>query len=124
MVMGLLAKRIFFVVLVMTEVVLRIFFRSRGVGVENLGVSFGLWQGVGVWMIGLLLILVIWKLDGWSKWMIGVGGFINLVDRLVYGSVWDYIYWPWLGLWNNGADLMIFVGAIIVVWKLFGRTKI
>lgn len=57
--------------------------------------------------------------------MIIAGGFSNLIDRLVRGCVVDFIY---LGdilnlaiLKNafNFADILIFLGIVIVIYKMF-----
>ena len=112
--------------LVVVEVLVRFALRAREVGLDNKGISFGWFEGVGVWFIGLLLLILFFGIRklGLGGWMIMAGGLINFVDRIVYGGVWDYIYWPVLGFWNNGGDLMIFVGVIIVLWRPFGKMKI
>lgn len=111
---------------VVVDVCLRLFFRSVGVGNANTGISFGFLPGVDLWVIvvALLVFVVNIKNFGWGGILVVAGGVVNLMDRIVYGTVWDYIHFSIFGFWNNGADVMIFVGVIMVVWKLSGKMKI
>jgi lipoprotein signal peptidase len=117
---------IFVLVFVVVEIVIRSYFRSIGFGIENTGVSFGLFNGFSLWLMGILLLgvsLIVKDLENGGGFIVA-GGVINFLDRVFYKNVWDYLHWPVFGLWNNGADMMIFVGVIIVIWKLFGKMKI
>lgn len=86
----------------------------------------------GAWSLGgnlnwsltalMLLLLLIW----WSKkaspssqlWlglMIGAG-MGNLLDRVVYGGVIDFIYYPFLSVSGNLADIWLTVAAVGLVF--------
>lgn len=104
----------------------------------NGGISFG-WQPFGSlsWgdnalvlaIISLLLMVVIWCRDFWFKHPILLGSFIggaisNLVDRVIWGGVQDWIpvgrLWGWTKLpgttlQNNVADWVI----VLVLLRLF-----
>ncbi len=49
-----------------------------------------------------------------------VGGLNNVVDRLIYGCVVDYIR---IVPWNvfNLSDVLIFIGAIIILYSNFSK---
>ena len=90
-----------------------------GVDIRNKGVSFG-WNGFGVILLNLILLFWLtwfgWKKNDFGVGIILVGGWVNMVDRMVFGYVRDY--W-WLGpVYNNIADWIISVGVIIFGWKI------
>lgn len=96
----------------------------------NRGVNFGLFADYDMrWvLIGLALAItaaVIWWLNrssGASKWVYIAGGFLvggalgNVIDRLLYGAVADFLNMSCCGINNpyafNVADIAIFIGAI------------
>lgn len=96
----------------------------------NRGVNFGLFADYDMrWvLIGLALAItaaVIWWLSrssGASKWVYIAGGFLvggalgNVIDRLLYGAVADFLNMSCCGINNpyafNVADIAIFIGAI------------
>lgn len=100
----------------------------------NRGMSFGLFQsdGIGRWIlagvmlaiaIGFLVWLIkIWRVPSESRWLklslaLVIGGaFGNLIDRVRFGAVVDFIdanglWFPWV---FNVADAAISVGAVIL----------
>lgn len=95
----------------------------------NRGVNFGIGAGLDMrWiLIGLAVVIsvgvVIWlRRSGGTRWMMVsagllVGGAIgNVVDRLVYGAVADFLNMSCCGINNpyafNVADIAIFAGAV------------
>ena len=54
------------------------------------------------------------------------GGIGNIFDRLVYGSVTDFLHIK-LGIFQTGvfnmADLSIVTGTVIILWNLFSKKK-
>jgi signal peptidase II len=98
----------------------------------NTGVNFGIGAGLELrWFwIGLAAtiggIVLYWlKREGGTKWtymsaglLIG-GAFSNVVDRLLYGSVADFLNMSCCGFENpyafNVADIAVFAGAIGLV---------
>ena len=97
--------------------------------VRNFGGVFGMLQGKG-WLFGLvsigLLVSVtayLWFSDAVKRYEFVCFGFIvgggtsNIVDRLIHGSVIDFIDIQHIPYWNyvfNTADVMVHVG----IWPL------
>ena len=97
------------------------YFRLNNVGIANAGVSFGFASGFGeFWKYSLLAFLVLlFVFLVWSKTKLNVylvslliGGLGNMVPRLLYGNVWDYIFLKPLGLWFNISDVLILVSVL------------
>ena len=101
----------------------------------NTGVNFGLLSGADMrWVLIVVALAItgavlVWvRREGGTHWMqIGagllVGGAIgNVVDRLIYGAVADFLNMSCCGIDNpyafNIADAAIFLGAILLV--IFG----
>ncbi|MCE8521666.1 signal peptidase II [Ruegeria pomeroyi] len=101
---------------------------------ENRGINFGLFQGDGDasrWiLIGLSLaicaVVLVWLSRGRpSRWMLIGGGLLiggalgNVIDRLVYGYVLDFLNMSCCGIDNpyvfNVADIFIFAGAAALI---------
>ena len=87
---------------------------------KNYGISFG----VDGWVFILLSVLFVvlfsliwWKNDIGGINLIVVGGWINLIDRIVLGYVRDY--WKLGFIYNNLADWMIQIGVIIFLSKIW-----
>ena len=80
---------------------------------QNRGVSFGVYfPGVNiltvvVWVAVLVRLI---KQPNWGLWLVVVGGGINLGQKIFLGYVADYF--RMFGVYNNLADLVIFVGII------------
>lgn len=93
----------------------------------NRGIAFGMFQGIGPlvgWLtIGILVGLFIYqhRLPR-SQWLVRagvavlIGGALgNLVDRLIFGEVLDFIQIPLrVGIFNVG-DMMIHLGLILII---------
>jgi signal peptidase II len=99
--------------------------------VTNTGVAFGLFPGGGNLFVGVAILAVVGILtyylrlslgQWWVEFSLGLmlGGAIgnNLLDRLIYGHVIDFIdfkVWPVF----NIADSSIFIGTIILAYYLW-----
>ncbi|MEM8653259.1 MAG: signal peptidase II [Pseudomonadota bacterium] len=103
---------------------------------ENRGINFGLLgDGTSVWvLIGIALVIcagVIWwilkhpqgRLAYASAGLLIGGALANVLDRLIYGFVLDFLNMSCCGINNpfvfNVADIFIFMGAIGLVF--FGQ---
>ena len=101
----------------------------------NRGVNFGLFSGLDMrWvLIGLAVAITALVLcwvhrDGGSRWTFLSAGFLvggamgNVIDRLLYGAVADFLNMSCCGIENpyafNVADIAIFIGAVGLV--IFG----
>lgn len=97
----------------------------------NEGINFGLFAGAGDMMRWILIALalaisawiVVWmRRDRHGRWVqisagLVIGGAIgNIVDRVIYGAVADFLNMSCCGFENpwsfNVADIAIFVGAV------------
>jgi len=91
--------------------------------VKNYGISFGI---DGVFFILLSAIFVVLFLflaikKGRGYWLIFIGGFLNLIERIMFGYVRDYWNFLGMGLYNNINDWIIGIGVLIclidLLWK-------
>lgn len=91
----------------------------------NTGISFNLFASAGI-TIALIIAYVLffeWSCSRWQeKYPIAMGlvlggGLSNLVDRVVYGGVRDFLPVPFIGVVNNLADWMIVVGLLLILIK-------
>ncbi|MGH9534383.1 MAG: signal peptidase II [Terriglobales bacterium] len=116
-------------------VVLPHFFRL--VHVENSGAAFGLFQAspapfksailIGFSLLALVVVfLLLWRHSqtartGWALALIFGGACGNLFDRLLRGSVVDFLLF-YLGRYEwpafNVADSAIVIGAALLVWEI------
>ena len=97
--------------------------------VENTGVSIrALDFGVGAGQLALVVLTIAvvaavgtWMMRTKSEWqrlfvgLIFAGGLSNVVDRLLYGGVTDFIEYRWFGqplFIGNLADIWIFLGVL------------
>ncbi|TDL76015.1 signal peptidase II [Palleronia sediminis] len=100
----------------------------------NEGINFGLFAGQSEWtrwvLIGIALAITAWVLqwvwrDRPGRWGLVSAGLLtggalgNVVDRLLYGAVADFLNMTCCGIENpyafNVADISIFAGAIGLV---------
>lgn len=94
------------------------FFDSRGVGVINRGISFGIDLGGWLWWIGVGMMILLTKSErSWGRDLIWAGGMANGLSRILLGGVRDYLMIPYLGLWFNFSDVMICFGLAHILWK-------
>lgn len=95
----------------------------------NRGMSYGLFQSEGImrWVLSAVMLVIaigflVWLTRAQGRWLrlslaLVVGGaFGNLIDRVRYGAVVDFIdanglYFPWV---FNVADAAITVGAVLL----------
>ena len=98
---------------------------SSGGGQLNEGAAFGILPGF-FWPLVMVVILagVFWSLLRVESWwqrvglvLVLVGGVGNLVDRVVYGAVVDFICYPIIGVCGNMADIFIVVGAVVLILR-------
>jgi len=97
----------------------------------NTGVSFSLLSFFPQWALVLVLwgvLLVVWRWDKelWVRNQIATGMFFgaavsNLLDRVLYGGVRDFLPVPLLGVENNLADYSLTIGLLLILFKEFRR---
>ncbi|MFN3207645.1 MAG: signal peptidase II [Roseovarius sp.] len=97
----------------------------------NTGINFGVFAGANRWIwitVALMIVgAVLWWVRSdpqgrWQKISAGLlvgGAFGNVIDRLVYGAVADFINMSCCGFTNptsfNVADIAVFIGAFGMV---------
>lgn len=83
----------------------------------NQGVAFGAeFSSWFVWVGILILVGVMWAKSHHIEWgWLFVGGLANLLDRVLWGAVTDWINLWGTNMWFNLADLYINVG---IAWVL------
>jgi len=121
---------------------LEIFPGLRFILVHNHGAAFGFLASAGGWQRGLFIVLAVAIMGylGWRLWIArpeesvlnvgfamilgGAGG--NLIDRILYGYVVDFID-LYIGNWHwpafNVADMAITLGAGIVILDSLGLLR-
>ena len=102
--------------------------RGEGRVTYNTGISFQLLSEFEViaQVIGIISILVLlsWMLRKyWKKqpqvWALLVGaGCSNLLDRVIFGGVQDFLPVPFFNITNNIADWVITVCLLWVAWQV------
>ena len=102
--------------------------------VWNTGISYGLFDRLPVWGLGVVMAVAILALAIW--WVradsaliriglaLAIGGALsNALDRLLYGAVADFFHLHW-GTWSfyifNLADVAITLGVILLLADLIG----
>ena len=102
--------------------------------VWNTGISYGLFDRLPVWGLGVVMAVAILALAIWwvradsALTRIGLalcigGALSNALDRLLYGAVADFFHLHW-GTWSfyifNLADVAITLGVILLLADLAG----
>ena len=109
------------ILLLCADLFLQYFLRGLYIGLENKGVSFGWGQEWGSAVSFLAYILVVfWFI--YEKWVVrknnlfvflmACGGLGNLLGRIWWGGVWDYICVSWLPFCFNLSDCLISLGVV------------
>ncbi|MCX7956440.1 MAG: signal peptidase II [Endomicrobia bacterium] len=104
----------------------------------NTGIAFGLFQGMNLIFIVVVLFVLIFflksskhlneefgKLSNLIMCLILSGGVGNLLDRIFYGEVIDFIdlQWNYKNIWPifNLADSYVFIGICFITIKMFKK---
>lgn len=96
----------------------------------NTGAAFSMFQGFNIVLILISLIVIVYLLlqlrkeenivRVWSFMLIIAGALGNLVDRIFFGYVRDFIQiWIWPTF--NLADSFITIGALLLMYSLFKK---
>lgn len=98
--------------------------QMKDVVVMNHGGVFGIYPSMG-WGILLSLIWLLlfkyWlffrgnKLTRWALGFIVMGGLGNIIDRMLFGAVRDFIYYPSFGFYGNIADIYLVTGVVMTI---------
>lgn len=115
------------ILIVFLDQLSKFIFSNKSFGVinytTNTGMVFGLFKGYNFLFIVitvlfiLFLIYLIFKEDKLGYYLILGGATGNLIDRIVFGFVRDFIdlkMWPVFNL----ADSFIIIGVLLVIWEM------
>ncbi len=98
-----------------------------GVAVINQGVAFGilLYRYLAILLIGFyfLILLLFLRKRHFGSLFILAGGSSNLLDRLFYGGVVDFIQLPLIPAFNL-ADLAIVLGCVLLLIDLLFHKRV
>ena len=110
-----------------------IYFRSRGFGVLNTGISFGIGSAqFGNYIaIFAFLVFVLWfgnemrssSCIRTSLYFLALGGLGNILSRLIFGGVWDYICLSYLPFCFNVSDVLISLGVVSYILEVDGNRR-
>lgn len=120
-----------FIIVAFIDFIFQVFFRSKNIGLQNRGVSFGFAPEFGI----LLSIVTYVFFVGWfiystkrtnknnSIYLAPFfwGGGVNLVSRLIWGNVWDYICIPFIPFCFNLSDVLISFGIVSYILEINGN---
>ncbi|SMQ59235.1 lipoprotein signal peptidase [Devosia lucknowensis] len=105
--------------------------------VWNTGISYGLFDSLPVWALGIVMLVAIAALSVWwwrsREFLVRLGlalclggALSNALDRLIYGAVADFFHFHW-GTWSfyifNLADVAITLGVILLFVDLLGFSR-
>lgn len=91
----------------------------------NTGISFGLFASEKTTVVLLIVLAVVLLVVTRGLWKespkisgLFLGGILsNLIDRIAYGGVRDWLLVPFVGLYNNIADWAIIVAVIFWLYQ-------
>lgn len=123
-----------FSVIVCLDQLTKLWARGQGIVVINQGVSFGFGSKGSVWFFVLLTIFIlaalfslfkeIWKKNFFVYGLLCGAAISNVIDRIWWGGVQDFLPLKLLRLQNNVADWVIFGCMAWIGWQLlFSRER-
>ncbi len=127
-------SRITFPLIFVIDLLLRFVVRDSIYCIQNDGIAFGIsiFNEEFVEFLMLLILLIFIMLTFWKGklfqpsyryfpfvWLFGV---INFVDRMIYGSICDYVFLPIIKIHFNLADFAITLIILIVIFIEFTKT--
>jgi len=112
------SKRWLVVIFLLDQAIKNFLVRINDFNDFNIGIAWGWGKGIN-WeiLIGLLIVglIIKFKFNIWMLLMV-LGGLSNLLDRLIWGGVVDYI--NFFNMFDfNLADAMVFGGVIGLIYK-------
>ena len=112
-----------FVLVLFSDQISKLYASGKGQITWNEGGVFGLNPGLNWILISLglfwALFFMVRKTRGLERLGIVVilaAGAGNFLDRVTFGRVRDFIYYPFLGTYGNAADIFLGVGCLILLY--------
>lgn len=114
-----------FILLVASDQILKLLAVNFFHPALNSGVAFGIGENIPIISIIIvyltLALMVIKSKSGFGEMLLLAGGAGNILDRLIYGKIVDWIRFG--NLWFNLADGYIVAGIILIIVRIiFIRT--
>lgn len=103
--------------------------RNFNLAVLNPNFAFDWFFNLPLMTLSLAILIFIWwlgkqkNLSNWGKDLIMAGALSNLLDRWVFGGVWDWLPIPILSGLNNMADWSIIFGLLSVLVLEYKKNK-
>lgn len=95
--------------------------QGQGRAVINSAGVWGLFPGLGwtviVCLVWLIILAFYFRHRSLGLTIILAAGLSNLIDRIAFGAVRDFIYYPVLNFYGNIADITLAIGAGLLIWK-------
>lgn len=113
------------VLVLLLDQVTKYFTRTQNFGQWNTGGILGL-GGSWNWILLVvpILLFLIWQLKNWQHlnhlekigWSIIIfSGVSNLLDRIFFSAVWDWIVYPVINVVANLADATLALGVLLIL---------
>lgn len=114
-----------FILLVVSDQILKLLAVKFFHPALNSGVAFGIGENIPIISIIIvyltLALMVIKSKSGFGEMLLLAGGAGNILDRLIYGKIIDWMKFG--NLWFNLADGYIVAGTILIIVRIiFIRT--
>lgn len=114
-----------FILFVASDQILKLLASKFFHPVSNTGIAFGIGENIPIISIIivylLLALLVIKSKSGLGEVLLFAGGAGNILDRLIYGKIVDWIS---LGsLWFNLADVYIAIGVGCIILEMIKEKR-
>lgn len=78
-------------------------------------------------LLGLLVYILFFnQTQNYEKYgwvFVLMAGLSNIVDRFIWGGVWDWIRYPVLNVVGNWADVLISLGLVMIFYQHFFLNK-
>ncbi len=94
--------------------------------IKNHGISYSMLSGQTIYIISITIIILAiivyiyykGQISKISYILIMAWGVGNLIDRVIYGYVRDFVYvWNWFPVFNV-ADILIFCGCMLIFYQI------
>jgi lipoprotein signal peptidase len=112
------------------DLFLQIVFRLNNFGIANRGLTLGIGSEIGliisVVSLGLFFSWMIYEFLRFHRnstylLLIGLGGLGNVICRVIWGNVWDYVCIPFLPFCFNLSDVLISLGVVSYILGVNGN---
>lgn len=100
----------------------------------NSGISFSLFQSLPVFIVTVTLVILlvlicivfqnIWRENIVASGLFFGGSVSNIIDRVLYSAVRDWIPVPLFNVKNNLADWAIFLALLLIIYRYSSKESV